>query len=213
MDSGKKSEMNGSQYPHVAFLVDDTCASRFLLLLQRGFMIKTRTGCSVEDFLCNEVGVSRDTMEKIQSVFLEGKPVDNLGSAVIRGGTTLALSAAMPGLVGATLRRGGLYSSFRSSITHREGSGACVAGEGLVRLKLFNLLIDELGRRFLGKGILVRPSDLADFLNGQSPDFWEGCKGVLIDGNAADPGSLKDAARLSQHDLIYLAVAVPEKDS
>ncbi|HEX8949069.1 MAG TPA: hypothetical protein VF790_08920 [Dissulfurispiraceae bacterium] len=213
MDGENKTDMNGSECPRLVFLMDEAMAPRFLLMLQRGFMVRTRTGCSVQDFLGCGLGISRETLERIQSIFLDGSPVDDLGSAIIKAGATLALSAAMPGLVGATLRRGGFYSSFRSSITYKEKAETCIAGEGLVRLKLFNLLIDELGPGFLGKGILVRPSDLADFLSGQSPDFWEGCKGVLIDGSAADPGVLRDAARLASHDLISLKVAAPEKSS
>ena len=205
--------MDGNEYPCVTFLMDEARAPKFLLLLQRGFMVRARTGCSVQDFLGSGLGISRETMERMQSIFLDGSPVDDLGSAVIRAGATLALSAAMPGLVGATLRRGGFYSSFRSSITYKEKADACIAGEGLVRLKLFNLLIDELGPGFLEKGILVRPSDLADFLCAQSQDFWEGCKGVLINGSAADPVSLKDAARLASHDLISLKASAPEKSS
>ena len=34
---------------------------------------------------------------------LDGKPVDDIGSSFLHDGSTLALSAAMPGLVGATL--------------------------------------------------------------------------------------------------------------
>ena len=61
---------------------------------------------------------------------LDGKPVDDIGAALVQDGSTLALSAAMPGLVGATLRRGGAYSSFRSAITYHETGERLRAGEG-----------------------------------------------------------------------------------
>ena len=35
-------------------------------------------------------------------------------------GDTLALSAAMPGLVGATMRRGGYFAGLRANISHRD---------------------------------------------------------------------------------------------
>ena len=71
----------------------------------------------------------------------------------------LALSAAMPGLVGATLRRGGTYAAMRAAITRAAERGAAAAREEpLVRVKLFNLLIDELGPLLLARaGRSVQP--------------------------------------------------------
>src|SRR5512147_510607 len=91
-------------YPHLAFIVDGALLARFFLLLQQGVKIRRRTGCSVDVFLREEIGAAPETIEKIQSIMLDGKPVDDIGSAVVQDGSTLALSAAMPGLVGATLR-------------------------------------------------------------------------------------------------------------
>jgi hypothetical protein len=212
MGNGNKSYMSCNGYPHVAFIADPSLIAGFLLLLQCGFMVGTHVGCSIQDFLSDEMGLTPDTIERIQSVFLDGRPVDDLGSAMIRDGSTLALSAAMPGLVGATMRRGGRYSSFRGSITYRETGVACAAGEGLVRLKLFNLLLDELGPGFLAKGILVKSVDLAGFLKTQSTDFWQGCRDVLLDDQSVEPESLKDPERLSLGDRIFLTVTAPKKE-
>jgi hypothetical protein len=213
MGNGNKSDMSCGGYPHVAFIAEASLIARFLLLLQSGFMVGIHVGCSIQDFLRNGMGLTPDTIERIQSVFLDGSPVDDLGSAMIRDGSTLALSAAMPGLVGATMRRGGMYSSFRGSITYRETGAACAAGEGLVRLKLFNLLLDELGPGFLEKGILVKSVDLTGFLKAQSTDFWQGCRGVLLDDHSIEPESLKDPERLSHSDRIFLTVIASKQDS
>lgn len=175
-------------------------------------MIKARVGCSVMRFLREQIGLSPEAIERIQSVFLDGSPVDDLDSAMIRDGSSLALSAAMPGLVGATLRRGGAYSSFRSAITYRETGTQCASGEGFVQMKLFNLLMAELGPDFLRKGIYVSSSDLRDFLSGQSRDFWQGCRQILLDGKPTVAASLEDIAWLSHHDRVFLSLAVPERD-
>lgn len=212
MGSDSKSAASYGGYSHVAFVTEASLVPRFLLLLQRGFMIRTHVGCSIQDFLINEIGANPDTIERIQTVFLDGRPVDDLGAAMVRGGSTLALSAAMPGLVGATMRRGGRYASFRGAITYRETGVACGAEDGLVRLKLFNLLLDELGGGFLKKGILVVSSDLADFLNGQSDDFWSGCRHVLVDGALTDPKSLMEPERLYGHDRVFLTVSEPDEN-
>jgi hypothetical protein len=213
MGDDNKSEMSCSGYPHLAFIADASLIAGFLLLLQSGFMFRTHVGCSIQDFLRNEMALTPDSIERIQSVFLDGRPVDDLGSAMIRDGATLALSAAMPGVVGATMRRGGRYSSFRGSITYRETGVACAAGDGLVRLKLFNLLLEELGPGFLERGILVKSSDVMDFLKGQSAEFWRECRDVSLDDTSIEPESLKDPERLSLRDRIFLTVTAREKDS
>ena len=59
----------------------------------------------------------------------------------------------MPGLVGATLRRGSYYAAMRSEISAAETEGAVEMKEGTVTLKLFNLLIGQLGPLFLASGI------------------------------------------------------------
>lgn len=208
MGTSKKSDLNRDIYQNLHFVVDDNRLKRFFLLLQQGFMLKAHVGCSIKSFLTKEIGISPDTLERIQTIFLDGKPVDNLDTAIIKDGSILALSAAMPGLVGATLRRGGVYSSFRSSITYREANAQCITGEGFVQLKLFNVLMDELGPDFLRKGILVKSSDLIALLKGQSRDFWQGCKNILIDGKPAEPGLFEDNAWLSRHDRVHLSVAI-----
>lgn len=203
---GGKADTQRGKFPHVSFSVEEVVIQEFLLLLQYGFGVIAHVGCSVNDFIQNEIGAGPDTMEKIQSVFLDGSPVDDLDAAIVRDGARLALSAAMPGLVGATLRRGGIYATFRGSITYRETGIACAAGNGLVRLKLFNLLLNELGPALLKKGILVAPSDLADFLKMQSGDFWRKCRRVSLDGVPISPESLKDPGPLSGAESLLLTV-------
>lgn len=208
MESFGKSDLNTGSYPHLHFVVDDTQLERFLLLLQQGVMLKAHVGCSIKSFLTEETGLSQNTLERIQTIFLDGKPVDDLDTATIRDGSILALSAAMPGLVGATLRRGGAYASFRNTITYHEAGAQCVSGEGFVQVKLFNLLMEELGPGFLKKGIFIKSSDLMNFLKGQSQDFWQRCKNILLNGKPAEPGLLKDSAWLSHYDRVFLCVAI-----
>jgi hypothetical protein len=194
-------------YPHIDFEVDGPLVSHFFLLLQRGVTIRSRTGCSVAAFLREEIGADSETIGKIQSVILDGKPVDDLESAVIKDGSVLALSAAMPGLVGATLRRGGAYSSFRNAITYRETQGGCVKGEGLVNIKIFNLLMAELGPGLLQRGVVIRTEDFILFTTGQSGDFWKGCRRITLDGKPLSPGELPDPAWFSGKGQIFLSVS------
>lgn len=161
---------------------------RFFQLLQQGFQVKVVLGCSVRDLLCREFRLSPEYLEKgIQTIFLDGRPVDDLDSATVNEGATLALSAAMPGLAGATLRRGGYYASMRGGITHGQKNGRQRPLEGLICVKLYNLVLRKLGPLFLQRGVLIKGKDLEDFLKGQGSDFREGCKESRAEGNKGAP--------------------------
>jgi hypothetical protein len=199
------TERSHGTCPRLSFVVEERLIARFFLLLQQGVRIRRRIGCSVEAFLREELGAGPATIEKIQSIILDGKPVDDIGTALIHDGSVLALSAAMPGLVGATLRRGGAYSSLRSAITYHETAIACASGEGWVGIKIFNLLMAELGPGLLRTGVLLRSSDLLGFLMERAEDFQKGYSATL-DGKPIDLGSLHDEAVLAGKDQIFLLV-------
>lgn len=167
--------------------LEESLVPSFFQLLQKGFRVKIQTGRSVKSFLCDQLGLSPEYVEKrIQTLFLNGKPVDDKDSATIRDGSTLALSAAMPGLVGAVLRSGGFFASMRSTISYREDTEVERPQEGMVSLKLFNILLREIGPAFLEKGIWVHGKDLQDFIDGKLDDFSTGCKKAILDGKEVD---------------------------
>jgi hypothetical protein len=199
---------NGTEpYPHLAFVVEEPLIARFFLLLQQGVRIQRRVGCSVDAFLREELGIGPATIEKIQSIMLDGKPVDDIGMALIREGSALALSAAMPGLVGATLRRGGAYSSFRSAITYHETGKTCAPAEGWIVVKIFNLLMSELGPDLLRTGVLLRSADLIGFLIERKEEFRQGCSATL-DGKLIDITMQEGSAALVGKNHVFLTVAV-----
>lgn len=163
----------------------------FYEILQRGFLLKVRVGSSIRMLLCDQLGLSPEYIEdSIKTLFLNGKPVDDLDAAIVRDGATLALSAAMPGLLGATMRRGGVCAPLRSQITYHEEGESAPCREGTVTLKLFNLLADELGPGFLDRGILMKKEDLEDFLSHQPADFGANCKRITLDGEETDPDGI-----------------------
>ena len=203
----KKQDFDDSSLIQLRFVIDDSQLPGFYQILQAGFMVKALVGCSTKNFLTQQLGISPEYItERIQSIFLEGRPVDDLDSAMIHDGSHLSLSAAMPGLVGATMRRGGVYGAFRSSITYSESDSHCEIAEGCVHLKFFNLLMRELGPDLLKKGIYLKSSEMADFLSGQPFEFWQGCKEILLNGKPVRNGMLEKENWLSRHDLVYLSV-------
>jgi hypothetical protein len=140
---------------------------RFGALLQRGAAVEVSAGRSVEAFLLGDLALDpRYVAERITTVFLDGRVVDRLDDALLHRGARLALSAAMPGLVGATLRRAGYYAAMRSAITHRPALAATAGGAELAEVKLFNLLIAELGPLLLARGVVVGREETEGLLAG-----------------------------------------------
>ncbi len=145
----------------------------FRTLFQQGVGVTIQAGTSLEDLLCCQWQIDRDyVMNRISTLFLDGKPVDDLPAAVVQDGATLALSGAMPGLIGATMRRGGVLASFRSGITYCPATETPGSSKGRITLKLFNLLIDELGPGFLARGVWVPRRRLAEIFP-DHPDIAE----------------------------------------
>lgn len=135
---------------------------QFRFVLQKGFGVSIRPGCSLKELLADQFNISDHyTDSRIQTVFLNYKPVDDYASAMIHDNDILALSTAMPGLVGATFRRGGALSPFRSQVSFRsQGNPESSPQQGRLTLKLFNHLADELGQPFLEKGIWITSDTL-----------------------------------------------------
>lgn len=177
---------------HLHMTVTFSLPGKFSEILQRGFSFKTRVGISIGSFFRDDLALSPQVLQKrISTVFLDGRVVDSLETALLRQGSTLALSSAMPGLAGATLRREGPYASLRASISYvRQEPGYVPVEEGMIRVKLFNLLLEELGPLFLEKGILVKSPELLDFFVKQKEEFRRGCGSILLNGEDVDYGGL-----------------------
>jgi hypothetical protein len=117
--SGSKAKQTGDTPELVRLTVGAEGISHFFPLFQEGVMLDTETGKSVREFLCATLGIDEDYVEgRISTIFLDSKPVDDLDTSIVDDGAVLALSAAMPGLVGATMRRGGYYAAMRSAISY-----------------------------------------------------------------------------------------------
>jgi hypothetical protein len=156
--------------------------SRLCTLLHNGCYVKVPCGISLHELLCSKFGIDPEYVRKdIKVIFLENGPVDNLDTAIVKDGLTLALSAAMPGLVGAAMSRDGL-SWMRSSITYHEEDVAQSQGVGLIKLKLFNQVMADLGAAFLKRGIYVNSRYLAAFLARFTDDFWSDFGAITRDG-------------------------------
>lgn len=158
----------------------------FFPFLQRGFAIVI-TPCSIMDVLCKTCELDPEAIRnRIQTLFLNGKPVDDMTAACVQNGDHLALSAAMPGLVGATMRSGGALAGFRHSISHRSRTVQADSRQGVLTIKLFNLLIRELGPRFLSQGIWATGDDLNILMASLSAQDRGDCRQATLNGRPMD---------------------------
>ncbi|MGD9364107.1 MAG: hypothetical protein PVH87_00300 [Desulfobacteraceae bacterium] len=183
--------MNVPIYGHLQLHFEKYPTAAFLPFLQKGFYVEISTGNLLE-ILCRTCGLdAQQVHQRIQTVFLNGKPVDDMASVYVRDKDCLALSAAMPGLVGATMRSGGVLAGFRHSISHRPEAAQSNQQGGVLSIKLFNLLIKEIGLRLLRQGILVKGDDLQDLMTALSEHDWKHCKKVELNAQKVDTDTLK----------------------
>ena len=95
-------------------------------------------------------------LSRVQTILLDSKVVDDMDTAWLRPGSRLALSAAMPGVVGAALRRDGLFARMREGIRCPAGCCPDDAAPFWMELRLYNAMIEELARPLLAYGFLIR---------------------------------------------------------
>ena len=150
-------------------------------LLQRGADCPASTPTTVTEFVTRQLGWEPEYLrDRISTIFLDGKVVDDPDTAVVQDGALLGLSAAMPGLVGATLRRSGYYARMRSEISWGSDSARVpdkwVAGT--VRVRLFNLILTEKADAVMARGVLVDSRQLAALVG----DAWLEMQCVLANG-------------------------------
>jgi len=206
-DNHQKDMLNEHNMADVAIVLDSARMTAFFPLLQKGFLVKTLSGKTMRAVLCDQLGVAPQYLDdRINTIFLDGKPVDNVDSAIIKEGSVLALSAAMPGFVGAAFRKGGFYAPMRASITHVAESESTSLQEGFFVLKLYNFVAKELGPRFLESGIWLRHNDVKELFLGRPDDFWSGCKSCTVDGREVDLAYFLGMEWLRQIGLVRLRV-------
>ncbi len=193
----------------LSFFIGRSALPWFNEILQRGFYLTNPVGINIQEFLTKQIGLSRGYIrQKLSTILLDGKIVGDIGSAIIKRGSVLAFSSAMPGFVGASLS---IYQSCAESITSGEISSSDNKDSGVFCVKLFNLPMLELGPSFLMRGILLRSASIEEFLKTQPDAFWKDCRKILLDGEEIDPLSL-DVENLSvTREWLRLSVHLPEE--
>jgi len=201
--------MNVQNDPRLLFKMDPDKYSLFFSILQQGFLVSAMVGCSIKSLLCDQFGVDPEYLSgRISTIFLNGRPVDNVESAIITQGDTLALSGAMPGLVGATFRKGGILSVFRSSITYENDIARIKTPvKGRITLKLFNLIVSEMGPAFLERGFWVTSLALCDFIERKKSNLHTDFNSITMNGHKIEPDALESLKGYDNQQLIHLTLS------
>ncbi|MFP4226026.1 MAG: hypothetical protein ACLFRF_04780, partial [Desulfobacterales bacterium] len=146
--------------------VEATRLPVFHEILAAGFHVPAPAGVSIRKVLTTYIGLDARYLEaRVQTIFLNGRVVDDFDQTKIKAGDVLALSSAMPGLVGAVFRKESPLSKMRGlAISETETAAAETENPGGIILKLFNQVARDLGPDFLAAGIRVSAAYLRRFL-------------------------------------------------
>ncbi len=191
MKSNQENASGDMPQPGLVLILNVDDDSKFVSLLNGGFMIKARMGESVQALLCDRLGLDKSYFdERIQTLFLNSKPVDDPATAAVKNNAVLALSAAMPGLVGATFRKGGKYRWMRGSISHPDDGEMTTGKTGWVTVKLFNLILKELGPFFLEAGIWLKGDTIQAFFAERAGSLADVIQSALWNGREIIPSAI-----------------------
>ncbi len=159
--------------------IDSRVVQDLLYVMQSGIYVPCAQTVSVEGFLLHNLGLDAVLLAtQVQTVMLNSRVVDRMHEAMLVPGSRLALSAAMPGLVGATLRSGGLLANLRSGITFTAAGGAAApsAEPFVFELHLYNSLIPLLAPLLCAYGFFALKSKIgpvAQTLLREIPESWK----------------------------------------
>ncbi|MFW6055519.1 MAG: hypothetical protein ACOC9D_06400 [Thermodesulfobacteriota bacterium] len=198
------------------FRIDPELTAEFFPLLRQGVYLPIMLGSSLQEILQCDLRIPEDYIQtRLQTIFLDNQPVDDLRKTVNTDRSSLSLSAAMPGLIGACLRRQGYYSQMRESIScASKPSLNPEKKEGLLKVKLYNFPARELGPGFLKKGVLLSGDECAAFFSDSLPEVvWKGFVRVVeSDGERVVPESPAAICRQLKRGWVELRV-VPRPHS
>lgn len=147
--------------PQLILTLPEEAVVGFASLLQHGMLVGIDRPVAILPFLLTLPGFSAEYIEKtVQTIFINGVAADSF-DRLLPAGSTLALSAAMPGLAGAIFRRQGLHGTLRSQPETKVATPQSTSG--FVTLKLFNSIASDRIRDLLPHGICCTGKGFHDF--------------------------------------------------
>ncbi len=203
------SKCKAKTAPAVSLAVVNNSLDKFTTLLQSGIFIHVHQGESIGGLLCSLPGFSEEYIStRIQTIFVDGLPADDLTQEFVKKETVLAVSAAMPGVAGAIFRKGGIHAALRTG-TAKQTASTSVQTTLTVRLKLFNVIAKERGKELLAKECFIQSDSLEKFL-AYRPFLEQDIENIVIDGQETTMETLLET--LSANKKIALTIRSSHDD-
>jgi hypothetical protein len=172
------------------------------LLMQAGPLIGCLTGIPLSRLLREELSLPPEALSSIDVLLLDGMPVDQPDSALVRDGARLALAAGLPGVAGLAMKSNSAVRGLRPGITFMADEQTPTGpGAGYIELALFSLAIPLLARHILAKGPLLAAGRLLRYLRA---DLRGECR---FDGSPVDIPALQDTVRELPPDCLVRVTA------
>ncbi|MCF8055635.1 MAG: hypothetical protein K9K37_03230 [Desulfocapsa sp.] len=166
------SECNTPETKEVSLTVGIEVLPRFTTLLQNGIYLTTPQGATIRALLADLPGFTDEYVsQRVQTIFLNGLPADDLQQQLFGTEAVLALSGAMPGLAGAIFRKDGVHASLRTKTADKLSDTNAIDQPLQIRVKLFNIIAVERGAQILNVGCTIQASALGKFLAYRPPLF------------------------------------------
>lgn len=196
------------------------------LLFQSRVHCDCNVGVTVQQLLSADFALPLEYIDKrIETVFLNGQPLDDLEKAVIRSGDRLVLAAGLPGAAGICMRRKSPLQSYRADISRQNSANGSGEGEsptgdsgvtaitarathGRIELALFSLLMKELYAHFMRRGVWLSAQRLSDLL---AED--ENCRVWLVrQGQEQGQDGLQNTEESTRESVLDALAALPAQE-
>lgn len=185
-------------------LVSPGNLDRFTPLLQAGLFLECNRPQTVGELLSSLPGFSREYITgRIETIFLNGLPVDELTTPITGSQPVLAISAAMPGLAGAIFRKNSYHAHLRTAAANSDNPAEKDGGSQQIRLKLFNFISKERGGDLLKQGCLLQADSVRKFFS-LHQDLLEDIVAIRGAGSDIPPNQLQET--LAPAEMIMLTI-------
>ena len=181
----------------------------FKILLQHGVFLDLDKSLPLKVFLLERCGISGPVLtDKIKTIFLNSRPVDDIEMADISSGDSLGLSGAMPGLVGAVFRQKSIFSSFRETITYSKDTGgkSNILEPGMVLLKVFNTAMDAVAQTLFARGVYVPAETFTGIFKTTVGFLQSGSVSMKLEGKKVKNRNILNELMSVDNELLYLVV-------
>jgi hypothetical protein len=152
--------------PRLELLIPADTTKKYTTLLQAGILEARSAPTTVGELLASLPGFTMQYIrERIETIFLNGLPVDDLETKINGPSPVLAISAVMPGLAGAIFRKNSFHAALRTSTSDSLADKLPSTEKITIRLKFFNIIATERGGTIFHNGCLMKSESVLKFIN------------------------------------------------